>query len=165
MGFLIPGSLVRVQPGVLRSTGKPVLFSFQGRDSFGVPTSILKNPQIRTGPDPNVPVEESVGAMARLVEEGKVRSIGASEYSVEQLRAAHAVHPITALQSEYSLWSRDVERNGILRACRDLGIGFVAYSPLGRGYPTGAIPTREALDADELVELRRHLPETVRARS
>ncbi|MBU0984015.1 MAG: aldo/keto reductase [candidate division Zixibacteria bacterium] len=97
-------------------------------------------------PDPNVPVEESVGAMKKLVEEGKVRFIGVSEFSAEQIRAAHAVHPITALQTEYSLWTRNVEDEGILEVCRDLGIAFVAYSPLGRGFLTGAIPNREALD-------------------
>lgn len=100
-------------------------------------------------PDPNVPVEESVGAMKRLVEEGKVRFIGVSEFSAQQLRAAHAVHPITALQTEYSLWSRDVEDNGVLHACRDLGTGFVAYSPLGRGFLAGAIPNREALEDND----------------
>ncbi len=100
-------------------------------------------------PDPDVPVEESVGAMKELVEEGKVRFIGLSEFSTEQIRAAHAVHPITALQTEYSLWTRDVEEDGVLETCRDLGIAFVAYSPLGRGFLTGAIPNREALDADD----------------
>ncbi len=99
-------------------------------------------------PDPNVPVEESVGAMKELVAQGKVRFIGVSEFSAEQLRAAHAVHPITALQTEYSLWTRNVEE-GVLAACRDLGIAFVAYSPLGRGFLTGAIPNREALDDDD----------------
>jgi aryl-alcohol dehydrogenase-like predicted oxidoreductase len=96
-----------------------------------------------------VPVEESVGAMKDLVEEGKVRFIGLSEFSAEQIRAAHAVHPITALESEYSLWTRDVEDTGTLEACRDLGIAFVAYSPLGRGFLTGAIPNREALDPSD----------------
>lgn len=100
-------------------------------------------------PDPNVPVEESVGAMKKLVEEGKVRFIGLSEFSAEQLRAAHGVHPITALQTEYSLWTRNVEEEGILEACRELGIAFVAYSPLGRGFLTGAIPNREALDTTD----------------
>jgi len=100
-------------------------------------------------PDPQVPVEESVGAMKRLVEEGKVRAIGVSEFSVEQLRAAHAVHPVAALQTEYSLWTRDVEQNGVLAACRELGIAFVAYSPLGRGFLTGAIPDRAALADDD----------------
>jgi aryl-alcohol dehydrogenase-like predicted oxidoreductase len=99
-------------------------------------------------PDPNVPVEESVGAMKELVEEGKVRFIGLSEFSTEQIRAANAIHPITALQTEYSLWTRNVEE-GILDACRDLGIAFVAYAPLGRGFLTGAIPNREALDAND----------------
>ena len=100
-------------------------------------------------PDPNVPVAESMGAMKELVEAGKVRFVGVSEFSAEQIRAAHAVHPITALQTEYSLWSRDVEGNGILATCRELGIAFVAYSPLGRGFLTGAIPNREALDASD----------------
>ena len=94
-------------------------------------------------------MEESVGAMKELVEEGKVRFIGLSEFSAEQIRAAHAVHPISALQTEYSLWTRNVEEEGILEACRDLGIAFVAYSPLGRGFLTGAIPNREALDASD----------------
>jgi aryl-alcohol dehydrogenase-like predicted oxidoreductase len=100
-------------------------------------------------PDPDVPVEDSVGAMKKLVEEGKVRFIGLSEFSAEQLRAAHAVHPITALQSEYSLWTRNVEQEGVLQACRDLGIAFVAYSPLGRGFLTGAIPNRDTLEAND----------------
>ncbi len=100
-------------------------------------------------PDPKVPLEESVGAMQELVEEGKVRFIGLCEVSAEQLRAAHAVHPITAHQTEYSLWTRDVEEEGGLQACHDLGIALVAYSPLGRGFLTGAIPNREALDAND----------------
>lgn len=99
-------------------------------------------------PDPQVPVAESVGAMKRLVEEGKVRFIGVSEFTPEQIRAAHAVHPITALQSEYSLWSREVEED-ILKTTRELGIAFVAYSPLGRGFLTGDIPNRDALDAND----------------
>jgi len=100
-------------------------------------------------PDKEVPVEDSVGAMSRLVEEGKVRYIGLSEFSAEQIRAAHAVHPVTALQTEYSLWTRDVEQDGALETCRELGIAFVAYSPLGRGFLTGAIPNREALAEDD----------------
>ncbi len=86
--------------------------------------------------DPNTPIEETVGAMAQLVKEGKVRYLGLSEAGVATLRRAHAVHPISALQTEYSLWSRDPE-NEILPACRELEIGFVAYSPLGRGFLTG----------------------------
>jgi aryl-alcohol dehydrogenase-like predicted oxidoreductase len=94
--------------------------------------------------DPNVPIEETVGAMARLVEAGKVRYLGLSEAGAATLRRAHAEHPIAALQTEYSLWSRDVEAE-ILPACRELGIGFVPYSPLGRGFLSGAITELEAL--------------------
>jgi aryl-alcohol dehydrogenase-like predicted oxidoreductase len=94
--------------------------------------------------DTNVPIEDTVGAMAQLVEQGKVRHLGLSEAGPDTIRRAHATHPITALQSEYSLWSRDVE-DGILPTCRELGIGFVAYSPLGRGFLSGTIPTRETL--------------------
>ena len=88
--------------------------------------------------DPKVPVEETVGAMARLIEQGKVRAIGLSEASVEQLRRAHGVQPLTALQSEYSLWERGVEAE-ILPTCRDLGITFVPFSPLARSSLTGAL--------------------------
>ena len=83
--------------------------------------------------DPDTPIEETVGAMGELVKEGKVRHIGLSEAAPETLRRAHAEHPISALQTEYSLWTRDVEAE-ILPTCRELGIGFVAYSPLGRGF-------------------------------
>lgn len=86
--------------------------------------------------DPNVPIEDTVGAMAELVRAGKIRWIGLSEASARTLRRAHAVHPISALQSEYSLWQREVETE-ILPTCRELGVGFVAYSPLGRGFLTG----------------------------
>jgi aryl-alcohol dehydrogenase-like predicted oxidoreductase len=88
--------------------------------------------------DPDTPIEETVEAMAQLKKEGKIKGIGLSEVSVDTLRRAHAVHPITALQSEYSLWTRDPE-DGILQTCRELGIAFVAYSPLGRGFLTGQI--------------------------
>lgn len=98
--------------------------------------------------DPNVPIEETVGAMSDLVKEGKVRGIGLSEVSVETLRKAHAVHPVTAVQSEYSLWTRDPE-DGILQACKELGIAFVPYSPLGRGFLTGQIKKFEDLEADD----------------
>jgi len=87
--------------------------------------------------DPEVPIEETVGAMADLVKEGKVRFLGLSEAGAKTIRRAHAVHPITALQTEYSLWTRDAEGE-ILSTCRELGIAFVAYSPLGRGFLTGA---------------------------
>jgi aryl-alcohol dehydrogenase-like predicted oxidoreductase len=98
--------------------------------------------------DPNTPIEETVGAMSRLVEEGKVRYLGLSEASAETLRRAHAVHPIAALQSEYSLWTRDVE-DEILPACRELGVGFVAYSPLGRGFLTGQFQKPEDLPEND----------------
>jgi len=98
--------------------------------------------------DPNTPIEETVGAMARLVEEGKVLHLGLSEASAETVRRAAAVHPIAALQSEYSLWTRDVETE-ILPACRELGVGFVAYSPLGRGFLTGRFQKPEDLPEDD----------------
>lgn len=99
--------------------------------------------------DPEVPIEETVGAMAKLVEQGKVRYLGLSEAGAETLRRACSVHPITALQSEYSLWSRDVEDDGILAACRDLGIGFVPYSPLGRGFLSGRFRKFEDLPEND----------------
>ncbi|HWS89469.1 MAG TPA: aldo/keto reductase [Pyrinomonadaceae bacterium] len=98
--------------------------------------------------DPNTPIEETVGAMARLVEQGKVRYLGLSEASAETLRRGSGVHPIAALQSEYSLWTREVEAE-ILPACRELGIGFVAYSPLGRGFLTGRFEKPEDLPEDD----------------
>ncbi|TPI46253.1 aldo/keto reductase [Mesorhizobium sp. B2-9-1] len=98
--------------------------------------------------DPNVPIEDTVGAMADLVREGKVRALGLSEVSGTTLRRAHAVHPIAAVQSEYSLWSRDPE-DEVFDACRELGIGFVPYSPLGRGLLTGAIAKPDALGAGD----------------
>ncbi|MGB6482276.1 MAG: aldo/keto reductase [Candidatus Acidiferrales bacterium] len=98
--------------------------------------------------DPSVPIEETVGAMGRLVEEGKIRYIGLSEASPKTIRTAHAVHPITALQTEYSLWSREPE-DGLLATCRELSIGFVAYSPLGRGFLAGKIRRFEDLAADD----------------
>lgn len=98
--------------------------------------------------DPETPIEETVGAMARLVEAGKVRHLGLSEASADTLRRASRVHPISALQTEYSLWSRDVEAD-ILPACRELGIGFVAYSPLGRGFLSGQIRSLDDLAEDD----------------
>jgi aryl-alcohol dehydrogenase-like predicted oxidoreductase len=98
--------------------------------------------------DPNVPIEDTVGAMARLVEEGKVRFLGLSEAGADNIRRAHATHPIAALQSEYSLWERGVE-DEILPLCQDLGIGFVPYSPLGRGFLTGQISKRSDLPEDD----------------
>jgi aryl-alcohol dehydrogenase-like predicted oxidoreductase len=96
--------------------------------------------------DPHTPIEETVGSLAELVGEGKIRHIGLSEAAPETIRRAHAVHPVTALQSEYSLWTRDPEGT-VLPVLRELGIGFVAYSPLGRGMLTGAIRSVDQLDA------------------
>jgi aryl-alcohol dehydrogenase-like predicted oxidoreductase len=104
--------------------------------------------------DPDVPIEETVGAMAELVQEGKVRYLGLSEASAATIRRAHAVHPISALQSEYSLWTRDLE-DEVLPTIRELGIGLVAYSPLGRGFLTGAITKPEEFAEDDF---RRHNP-------
>ncbi|MEV4533431.1 aldo/keto reductase [Asanoa sp. NPDC049518] len=98
--------------------------------------------------DPTVPIEETVGELARLVDEGKVLHIGLSEASAETIRRAHAVHPITALQSEYSLWTRDIE-DDVLPLLRELGIGLVAYSPLGRGFLTGRYTTPQDLPSDD----------------
>ncbi|MGY4398995.1 aryl-alcohol dehydrogenase-like predicted oxidoreductase [Sphingomonas sp. UYAg733] len=106
-------------------------------------------------PDAATPIEESVEGMAALVKEGKVRAIGLSEVSADQLRRAHKIHPIAALQSEYSLWQRDVEID-ILPACRELGIGFVPFSPLGRGFLTGAIRSKGDLAGKD--DFRVNLP-------
>ena len=95
--------------------------------------------------DPNVPIEETVGAMAELVADGKIRHIGLSEAAADTIRRANAVHPITAVQTEYSLWSRDPE-DDVLPTCRELGIGFVAYSPLGRGFLAGRFTSPDELD-------------------
>jgi len=105
--------------------------------------------------DPSVPIEDTVGAMAELVEAGKVRYLGMSEAAPETLRRGHATHRITALQTEYSLWTRDAEDNGVLEACSELGIGFVAYSPLGRGFLTGQITSIDDLEEGDF---RRHNP-------
>jgi aryl-alcohol dehydrogenase-like predicted oxidoreductase len=105
--------------------------------------------------DRTVPIEETVGAMKELVEAGKVRHIGLSEASPETIRRAHAVHPVTALQTEYSIWTRDPDENGVLEAVRELGVGFVAYSPLGRGFLTGRFRSPDDFDEDDF---RRHHP-------
>ena len=105
--------------------------------------------------DPKIEIEETVGAMAELVEQGKVRHIGLSEAAPETIRRAHDVHPITAVQTEYSLWTRDPETNGVLATCRELGIGFVPYSPLGRGFLSGRFKSPDELDENDF---RRHGP-------
>ncbi len=104
--------------------------------------------------DPDIPIEESVGAMAELVAAGKVRHLGLSEVSADTLRRAHATHPITALQSEYSLWSREIEAE-VLPTARELGVGLVAYSPVGRGFLTGSITSLDQLAPDDF---RRNQP-------
>ena len=105
--------------------------------------------------DTTVPVEETWGAMAELVAAGKVRRLGISEAAPETIRRAHATHPVTAVQTEWSLWTRDVEQNGVLATVRELGIGFVPYSPLGRGFLSGAIRSVDDLAPDDF---RRHNP-------
>jgi aryl-alcohol dehydrogenase-like predicted oxidoreductase len=105
--------------------------------------------------DTKVPIEETVGAMAELVRAGKVKHLGLSEAAPETIRRAHATHPITALQTEYSLWTRDVEENGVLDTVRELGIGFVAYSPLGRGFLAGRFRSFDDLPENDF---RRHNP-------
>jgi aryl-alcohol dehydrogenase-like predicted oxidoreductase len=123
--------------------------------------------------DPNVPIEDTVGALKELVAAGKIRAIGLSEAHSDTIRRANAVHPISALQSEYSLWTRDVETNGVLATCRELGVAFVPYSPLGRGFLTGAIQKPSDLDpsdwrltnprfAEEVFENNLKLAETVK---
>ncbi|WP_214351199.1 aldo/keto reductase [Pseudomonas congelans] len=99
--------------------------------------------------DPKVPIEDTIGAMAELVKAGKVRHIGICEASAATIEKANAVHPLTAVQSEYSLWSRDPEQDGVLATCRRLGIAFVAYSPLGRGFLTGELRTPDDFAADD----------------
>lgn len=111
--------------------------------------------------DPDTPIEETVGAMSRLVEQGKVRYLGLSEAGPDTIRRAHATHPISALQSEYSLWTRDVEAD-ILPLCRELGIGFVAFAPLGRGFLTATILTPDDLiDGDRRHAHPRFSPENM----
>jgi len=149
--------------GILRDPKDPSVRGFDGRPEYvrkaidgslgrlGVATIDLYY-QHRI--DPKVPIEDTVGALAELVRAGKVRYIGLSEASVQTLERAHKVHPITALQSEYSLWTRDPE-DGVLDACRRLGVGFVPYSPLGRGFLTGAIKRPEDFAPDDY---RRNTP-------
>lgn len=143
--------------GIVRDPANPMVRSVSGKPEYvrrscegslkrlGVDTIDLYY-QHRV--DPNTPIEETVGAMAQLVKEGKVRYLGLSEASPQTLRRAAKVHPITALQTEYSLWTRDPE-DQILSTCRELGIGFVAYSPLGRGFLTGQFQRFEDLAADD----------------
>ncbi len=114
--------------------------------------------------DPDVPIEEVAGAVKELIEEGKVKHFGLSEPGAQTVRRAHAVHPVTALQNEYSLWTRGPETNGILEACEELGIGFVPYSPLGKGFLTGAMNKDAKFTEDDFRSiLPRFTPEAMAA--
>ena len=143
--------------GIVRDPANPRLRGFNGKPAYVKSSSeeSLKRLDIDTidlyylhRVDPATPVEETVGAMADLIKAGKIRGIGLSEVSSNTLRRAHAVHPITAVQTEYSIWSRDPE-DEILETCRELGVAFVAYSPLGRGFLTGQIKKFEDLDKSD----------------
>lgn len=158
-----PGVIIATKFGNVRDPDDPARRSINGRPEYVQQAceASLKRLGIETidlyyqhRVDPDTPIEDTVGAMSRLVEQGKVRFLGLSEAAPETLRRAQAVHPISALQSEYSLWSRDPE-DEILAVCRELGVGFVAYSPLGRGFLSGRIKRFDDLDADDY---RRHSP-------
>jgi aryl-alcohol dehydrogenase-like predicted oxidoreductase len=143
--------------GIVRDPNDPTKRGFNGKPEY-VKTSVegsLKRLAITVidlyylhRVDSNTPIEETVGAMAQLVKEGKIRGIGLSEVSAETLRKAHAVHPITAVQTEYSLWSREPE-DEIINVCKELGVSFVPYSPLGRGFLTGRFKKFEDLEATD----------------
>ncbi|BFI94625.1 MAG: aldo/keto reductase [Rhodanobacter sp.] len=151
-------AFVATKFGIVRDPSNPVARGINGRPEYvrAACEGSLKRLGIETidlyyqhRVDPGVPIEETVGAMAELVQAGKVRHLGLSEASAATLERASKVHPIAALQSEYSLWTRDPESNGVLDACRRLGIAFVAYSPLGRGFLTGAIRSPNDFEADD----------------
>ena len=155
--------IIATKFGIVRDANNPTLRGVSGKPEYvrqscegslkrlGVDTIDLYY-QHRV--DPETPIEETIGAMAELVKEGKVRYLGMSEAGPQTIRRAHAVHPISALQTEYSLWSRECEAD-VLPTVRELGIGFVAYSPLGRGFLSGSIKSIEDLDEDDY---RRHAP-------
>ena len=143
--------------GILRKSGEAGFSGVSGKPAYVKKACDASLQRLGVGcidlyyqhrPDPDTPVEETVGAMAELVRAGKVRFIGLSEASPDIIRRAHKVHPVTALQSEYSLWTRDPE-DEVLGVCRELGIGFVPYSPLGRGFLTGQIKRLEDLPPDD----------------
>ena len=113
--------------------------------------------------DPNVPIEDVAGTLKQLIAEGKVKHFGLSEASAKTIRRAHAVQPLTAVQSEYSLWTRDPERNGVLAACEELGIGFVPFSPLGAGFLTGKIDTTTKFAAGDFRNISPRFEEDARA--
>jgi aryl-alcohol dehydrogenase-like predicted oxidoreductase len=149
--------IIATKFGILRDPEKPEFRGFNGKPDYvrQACEGSLRRLQVECidlyyqhRVDPDTPIEETVGAMAELAREGKVRFLGLSEAGADTIRRAHAVHPITALQSEYSLWTRDPEEE-ILPVCRELGIGFVPYSPLGRGFLTGKIQKPEDLPDDD----------------
>jgi aryl-alcohol dehydrogenase-like predicted oxidoreductase len=149
--------------GIIRSATDPTVRGFNGKAEYVQQACEASLRRLETEvidlyylhrKDPATPIEETVGAMSKLVQQGKVRGIGLSEVSADTLRKAHSIHPITAVQSEYSLWSREPE-NEVLATCKELGIAFVAYSPLGRGFLTGQITKFEDFAADDY---RRHSP-------
>lgn len=154
---------------VFLATKFGIYFTPEGRKIDGSPAAIrksvegsLRNLQIDTidlyyqhRPDPNIPVEESIGTMADLIKEGKIRYIGISEAAPDIIERAHSTHPVTAVQSEYSLWTRDIESNGVLDTVRRLGIGLVPYSPLGRGFLSGALKNPDDFEEDDF---RKHNP-------
>ncbi|MDB4967011.1 MAG: aldo/keto reductase [Myxococcales bacterium] len=151
-------AVVATKFGIVRDAKDPTVRGFSGRPEYVKQQcdSSLKRLGIdvidlyyQHRVDPDTPIEETVGAMADLVRAGKVRHLGLSEAGPETLRRASKVHAITALQSEYSLWTREPEDDGVLAACRELGIGFVAYSPLGRGFLTGRFKSMNDLPADD----------------
>jgi len=143
--------------GIVRDPSNPQLRGFNGSAGYVKNACEASLKRLQTDSidlyylhrvDASTPIEETAGAMAALVKEGKIKGIGFSEISSATLRRAHAVHPVTAVQSEYSLWTRDPE-DGILETCRELGIAFVAYSPLGRGFLTGQIKKESDFDASD----------------
>ncbi len=152
LGRRRPSVVVATKFGILRDPHDPAYRGFSSAPDYCLKACDASLKRLGTDyidlyylhrADGRTPIEDTVGAMQRLVEAGKVRHIGLSEVSIQTLRRAHAIHPITALQSEYSLWTRDPE-DGLLAACRELGIGFVPYSPLGRGFLTGTVTDPEA---------------------
>jgi aryl-alcohol dehydrogenase-like predicted oxidoreductase len=143
--------------GILRDPANPQLRGLSGKPEYVQSACEASLKRLNTEVidlyylhrvDTETPIEETVGAMGSLVKQGKIKGIGLSEVSAATLRKAHAVHPITAVQSEYSLWTRDPE-DEVLATCKELGIAFVAYSPLGRGFLTGQIKTFDDLEADD----------------
>ena len=157
-------ALLATKTGIVRDPADPAFRAVDGRPQRIAPALEASLARLRVEyvdlyylhrVDPTVPIEETVGAMRALVDAGKVRALGLSEAAPETLRRAAATAPIAALQSEYSLFTRDVESNGVLATARELGIAFVAYSPLGRGLLTGALRDADALAGDDL---RRRMP-------